>query len=527
MGSYVFDTSPHLNREESALDLVQSKQQRVSLLRAGSDWSENEGCPTCLQPNVSESFEHLSVAVLVSDMSGFTRLTREHGILHVASIIVRARQLCYPILHRFSAMHISTEGDNFLVVFPSAAKAVAAAREMFRVVRASNAQLQPGREHFASTLNTIGIDYGKGPILDATGKLLGQTFTNAYALGEEMCNPGSIAISGRLKAELDKCSESVVGELRRRDFTEDVEAATAAQRMGGVWEIVEEDPTSCVIELPSVDDASYITPALLPLAQRQRLSLSDAEMKVLDQEIVAKHMMKKAVLMFEFEYFGIEEPFLQLIFKFDVLSKIRPILKKHSGTEVEDILHVFDSPVNAILMAVAMQRAVPRPGPGQTGVAIRGLGLHVGELLYLPSTDVHWGDPVNTASKLGQDVAREGMLYVTMEVFAAAQLDPRTAKLPFDKAAVVKSGVALECRILQSPVDEDILKLNVVHTLGIAGMLGTGNTIDRHRLRRLLVQLDPGLSSPALDRLLEASTVQGGAIDLPWLLDLRITQSLA
>lgn len=41
-------------------------------------------------------------------------------------------------------------------------------------------------------------------------------------------------------------------------------------------------------------------------------------------------------------------------------------------------------------------------------VKVSGYGIHSGELLYIPDTDVHWGDPVNTASKLGQDTATGG-----------------------------------------------------------------------------------------------------------------------
>merc|ERR1719265_2685103 len=50
---------------------------------------------------VSRSFVDSHVGIIVSDMSGFTRLTREHGIVHFTSIIVRMRQICLPILHRY------------------------------------------------------------------------------------------------------------------------------------------------------------------------------------------------------------------------------------------------------------------------------------------------------------------------------------------------------------------------------------------------------------------------------------------
>ena len=48
-------------------------------------------------------------AVLVSDMSGFTSTTRRLGIIHFASLIVRMRQLCLPLLHARHALFIGNE----------------------------------------------------------------------------------------------------------------------------------------------------------------------------------------------------------------------------------------------------------------------------------------------------------------------------------------------------------------------------------------------------------------------------------
>jgi len=36
-----------------------------------------------------------------------------------------------------------------------------------------------------------------------------------------------------------------------------------------------------------------------------------------------------------------------------------------------------------------------------------------GNLLYIPGTDIHWGDPVNTSSKLAEDTASNGEFFVT------------------------------------------------------------------------------------------------------------------
>ena len=57
------------------------------------------------------------------------------------------------------------------------------------------------------------------------------------------------------------------------------------------------------------------------------------------------------------------------------------------------------------------------PDGGTADVAfMSGMGIHVGEMLFIESTDVHWGDPVNTASKLGQDLAKDGEIIMSEKV---------------------------------------------------------------------------------------------------------------
>jgi len=48
---------------------------------------------------------------------------------------------------------------------------------------------------------------------------------------------------------------------------------------------------------------------------------------------------------------------------------------------------------------------------------VTGFGIHTGELLFIDGTDIHWGDPVNTSSKLGQDTATDQDILVTKEVY--------------------------------------------------------------------------------------------------------------
>src|SRR5437868_851319 len=58
-------------------------------------------------------------AVFVSDLSGFTRITHQKGILHFLSIFRRAVTFAHPVLDRHGADFRKTEADNIMAIFPS------------------------------------------------------------------------------------------------------------------------------------------------------------------------------------------------------------------------------------------------------------------------------------------------------------------------------------------------------------------------------------------------------------------------
>jgi len=52
--------------------------------------------------------------------------------------------------------------------------------------------LEKERDHFKVKLNGVGLDCGKGVIIDALGVCHGEVFNKAYHLGEDVCEKGSI-----------------------------------------------------------------------------------------------------------------------------------------------------------------------------------------------------------------------------------------------------------------------------------------------------------------------------------------------
>ncbi len=151
---------------------------------------------------IHSNYSDREVAVLVSDLSGFTSTTRKYGIVHFASIIVRMRQLVLPIFSKFNALNITTEADNFITIFPDTISAVSAALEMQQILFKYNASLSDERQHFKVRLNGIGVGCGTGVLLDNEGKLHGEPANEAYHIGEDVCEGGIVLLTKQAADEI-------------------------------------------------------------------------------------------------------------------------------------------------------------------------------------------------------------------------------------------------------------------------------------------------------------------------------------
>ena len=79
----------------------------------------------------------------------------------------------------------------------------------------------------------------------------------------------------------------------------------------------------------------------------------------------------------------------------------------------------------ARLEQVSANQAANKGANAAPGNSLSGFGIHLGKMLFLSGTDVHWGDPVNTASKLGQDLASEGEILLSRPAYDVVSRDPQ------------------------------------------------------------------------------------------------------
>ncbi|CAE7602648.1 unnamed protein product [Symbiodinium sp. CCMP2456] len=375
-------------------------------------------------PAVLESYDE-EMAVLVSDLQGFTSTVRACGIVHFASIIMRKRQLCWPILTKYSAVKVTTEADNLIVAFSAVSSAVRAALEMREVIHAYNRSLKEDRQHFSIQLSGIGVHAGKGLYLNEHGDLLGEVARGAYYLGEDLCEESAILVSQSVRSKL--LDEPFFAPAVFREAGEEPNSKIRYFSLEGDFDLA--------FDLVPADDQRYLAPSLLPLAQRHGVTGAE-DLTVLDR-LIGQHFKPCTVLMFRGDLGPDAARTVQLT---------TPIFQSFSGQSLEAELWIFERPADAVNAALAARDACRN-----AGIGMQGWGVDSGDLLIIPGTDVHWGDAVNTASKLGQDLADENSILITPKVRDACRGDGSLMQLQMLGRSARREGCVASLVVSNSP----------------------------------------------------------------------------
>lgn len=128
-----------------------------------------------------------------------------------------------------------------------------------------------------------------------------------------------------------------------------------------------------------------------------------------------------------------------------------PIVKAHGGSmikyEADNCFAVFPDPLAAVRAAVDMQHAFAR----QNVYTSEDLDIHIacgidyGKLLIIGYEDC-FGDPVNRASKIGEDLAAAGEILITKE---AMEMIPSTAGLQAREITISISGITIPAFVIE------------------------------------------------------------------------------
>jgi len=122
-----------------------------------------------------------------------------------------------------------------------------------------------------------------------------------------------------------------------------------------------------------------------------------------------------------------------------------PIVKSHGGSmikyEADNCFAIFPEPLSAVKAAIAMQQAFSAVNlltSDDLDIHIA-CGIDYGRLLIIGHEDC-FGDPVNRASKMGEDLAAAGEILITEE---AMQMIPVKAGIKAHEMNVSISGVMI------------------------------------------------------------------------------------
>lgn len=131
-----------------------------------------------------------TVAMLVLDMCGFSRITARHGIIHFLAMVHQMEQAARPAIAGNGGEVVKQEADNLFAVFSHPEQALEAALDIQRALDAMNAVQPPEAALHAS----VGIGYG--PTLVIAGKdLFGHEMNMACKLGEDIAGQGEILLT--------------------------------------------------------------------------------------------------------------------------------------------------------------------------------------------------------------------------------------------------------------------------------------------------------------------------------------------
>jgi class 3 adenylate cyclase len=131
-----------------------------------------------------------TVAVLVLDMCGFSRLTVEHGIIHYLAMIHQMQEASRPAVTGNGGRVIKFDADNLFATFEDPEDALESAIDILRAFDAVNVLAPLDRDIYGS----IGIGYGETLVIE-DHDMFGSEVNIACKLGEDLACKSEILLT--------------------------------------------------------------------------------------------------------------------------------------------------------------------------------------------------------------------------------------------------------------------------------------------------------------------------------------------
>ncbi|HEX8071049.1 MAG TPA: adenylate/guanylate cyclase domain-containing protein [Pyrinomonadaceae bacterium] len=152
------------------------------------------------RPDLAREIEEVfgqEKAVMILDMSGFSRTTKRHGIVPFLLMIHQMQLVACPCVQEEGGVLVKAEADNLFCVFDTVADAVRASQKITRHLRTANRLLPEDHRLYVA----IGVGYGR--ILNIEDRdLFGDEMNLACKLGEDVGQMGDILLTPAAHAQL-------------------------------------------------------------------------------------------------------------------------------------------------------------------------------------------------------------------------------------------------------------------------------------------------------------------------------------
>jgi adenylate cyclase len=165
------------------------KRTRDKLKRLLQERNEHPERAAEVDAKIRETFGE-TLAVFVMDMSGFSRQTVRHGIIHFLAKIHRVHAVAVPSIEARGGEVIKLEADNVYAVFPDVPEAVEAAVEINRRLDAANTMLPDELDMHGE----FGVGYGEILVVEDED-MFGSEVNLASKLGEDLAERGEILLT--------------------------------------------------------------------------------------------------------------------------------------------------------------------------------------------------------------------------------------------------------------------------------------------------------------------------------------------
>ncbi|MDB4808494.1 adenylate/guanylate cyclase domain-containing protein [Verrucomicrobiales bacterium] len=136
--------------------------------------------------------------VLVLDMAGFTRTSREHGIVYYLTLIEKMRRSTAPLVVQAGGRVVKYEADNLFAVFPDPDSGMSFLASAYAVMDEANV----GKDTAEQIHICAGLAHGRILLDDAD--FFGDAVNVASKLGEDLARRGEVLISQAVNIALSK-----------------------------------------------------------------------------------------------------------------------------------------------------------------------------------------------------------------------------------------------------------------------------------------------------------------------------------